>query len=45
MRVWHWIKEDGERSLQVRPPLTGKIWILNENDDDEVVVYGAKKLM
>jgi len=25
-----------KRSLQVRPPLKGKIWILNENDDDDV---------
>jgi len=32
--VWHWIEEDGERSLQVRPLLKGKIWTLNESDDD-----------
>jgi len=30
MRILHWIEEDGERSLQVRPPLKGKIWTLNE---------------
>jgi len=28
--MWHWIKEDGERSSQVRPPLKEKIWTLNE---------------
>jgi len=33
--VWHWIEEGGERSLQVRPLLKGKIWTLDENDDDD----------
>jgi len=33
--VWHWIKEDGERSSQVRPLLKGKLCTLNENDDDD----------
>jgi len=35
MRVWYWIKEDGERSSQVRPLLKGKIWTLNENEDED----------
>jgi len=33
--VWHWIKEDGEKSSQVRPLLNGKIWTLNKNDDND----------
>jgi len=37
--VWHWIEEDGERSLQVRPLLKGKIWTLNENYDDDMNLF------
>jgi len=33
MRVW--IEEDEERSSPVRRLLKGKIWTLNENDNDD----------
>jgi len=33
--MWHWTEEDAERSSQVRPLLTGKIWTINKHDDDD----------
>jgi len=30
---------DREKSLQVRPILKGKTWTLNENDDDEMLLF------
>jgi len=34
--MWHWIEKDEESSTQVQPLLKGKIWTLNENDDDKL---------
>jgi len=33
--MWHWIKEDGARSSQVRPVHKGKIWTVNKDDCDD----------